>query len=110
MIAVSIVEELKTYVDLNNYYNLEKNELYKILDKQLSLIEFRIEEEGKKVCYIATMVYEDINHPKVELLRQFRDDVLNKYFLGRNFIKYYYKYSPRVVEKLKNGYANKKWS
>ena len=52
--------------------------------------------------YIATMVYEDINHPKVELLRQFRDDVLNKYFLGRNFIKYYYKYSPRVVEKLKN--------
>ncbi|MCZ8089985.1 MAG: phospholipase D-like domain-containing protein [Flavobacterium sp.] len=59
-------------------------------------------ELEKKSCYIATMVYEDINHPKVELLRKFRDDVLNEYFLGRGFIKYYYQYSPRLVEKLKN--------
>ncbi len=56
----------------------------------------------KKSCYLATHIYQDINHPNVEYFRNYRDDVLNKYFLGRIFIKYYYKYSPSLVLKLKN--------
>ena len=53
-------------------------------------------------CYIATMVYKDYNHPKVMVLRNFRDDFLSKYFVGREFIKFYYKYSPSIVELLKD--------
>lgn len=98
-----IIEELRKYIDVNNYHNLKTQELYKILDEKLKLIENRIKlKESQKSCYIATMVYEDINHPQVELLRQFRDNVLIKSFIGRVFIKYYYQYSPSLVEKLKN--------
>ncbi len=53
-------------------------------------------------CYIATMAYGDYDHPQVMELRRFRDDFLSKTIVGRSFIKLYYKYSPSMVEKLKN--------
>jgi hypothetical protein len=53
-------------------------------------------------CYIATMAYGDYDHPQVMILRQFRDEVLDKSSFGKWFIKIYYHYSPRLVEKLKN--------
>lgn len=53
-------------------------------------------------CYIATMAYGDYNHPQVIELRKFRDDFLSKSILGLYFIKFYYKYSPLLVEKLKD--------
>lgn len=53
-------------------------------------------------CYIATMAYGDYDHPQVMILRQFRDEVLDKSALGKWFIKTYYHYSPKLVERLKN--------
>lgn len=53
-------------------------------------------------CYIATMAYGDYDHPQVMILRQFRDDVLDKSAFGKWFIKTYYHYSPKLVERLKN--------
>ena len=53
-------------------------------------------------CYIATMAYGDYEHPQVLELRQFRDVFLSKTTLGLYFIRFYYKYSPLLVEKLKN--------
>lgn len=53
-------------------------------------------------CYIATMAYGNYEHPQVMELRKFRDEFLRKTLLGRNFIKLYYKYSPVLVEKLKD--------
>ena len=53
-------------------------------------------------CYIATMAYGNYDHPQVMILRQFRDEVLSKSQFGKWFIKTYYFYSPKLVEKLKN--------
>ena len=53
-------------------------------------------------CYIATLVYGDYNHPQVMLLRKFRDNVLLNNYFGKKFVKLYYRYSPRIVEKLRN--------
>ena len=55
-----------------------------------------------EVWYIATMVYGDYDHPNVLILRGFRDNYLKNTILGRWFILFYYKYSPKVVELLKN--------
>jgi hypothetical protein len=57
---------------------------------------------GSSGCYIATMAYGDYDHPQVIILRQFRDEVLDKSALGKWFIKTYYHYSPKLVERLKN--------
>jgi hypothetical protein len=53
-------------------------------------------------CYIATMAYGSYEHPQVLELRKFRDNTLSKSSFGRGFIKTYYKYSPRLVEHLKD--------
>ncbi|MCB0537811.1 MAG: hypothetical protein KDE33_09805, partial [Bacteroidetes bacterium] len=53
-------------------------------------------------CYIATMVYGDYDHPQVMVLRDFRDNFLQKYALGRSFINFYYKHSPNWVKKMEN--------
>ena len=53
-------------------------------------------------CYIATMAYGDYDHPQVLELRKFRDGFLSKTILGLYFIRFYYKYSPLLVKKLKN--------
>ena len=53
-------------------------------------------------CYIATMVYGDYGHPQVLVLREFRDNFLAHYVLGRAFISFYYKYSPGWVKALEH--------
>lgn len=61
-------------------------------------------EAERKVspCYIATMVYGDYNHPQVIKLRRIRDYKLQKTTSGRLFIQMYYKFSPTIVNRLKN--------
>lgn len=53
-------------------------------------------------CYIATMAYGNYDHPQVMELRSFRDEFLSKSVIGRRFIRLYYKYSPALVEKLRD--------
>ena len=53
-------------------------------------------------CYIATMVYGDYEHPQVLVLREFRDNFLAHYVLGKSFIRFYYKYSPGWVKALEH--------
>ncbi|WP_106764174.1 DUF2726 domain-containing protein [Pseudoruminococcus massiliensis] len=49
-------------------------------------------------CYVATCVYGSYDCPQVWTLRRFRDFKLSKSFLGRLFIKTYYKISPKIVK------------
>jgi len=67
-----------------------------------TLDKIRKDRQAQESCYIATMVYGDYNHPQVLVLRQFRDEILDKSILGRWFIKTYYYYSPKLVEHLKD--------
>lgn len=53
-------------------------------------------------CYIATMVYGSYEHPKVIILRRFRDGFLAKSQWGRNFINYYYRKSPGFVKRFEH--------
>jgi hypothetical protein len=60
------------------------------------------EQSKRRGCYIATAVYGDYDAPQVLTLRRFRDEVLMKSKAGQIFVAYYYKYSPRLAEKLKD--------
>lgn len=102
-------EELKSFVDNNDN---SKHSL-RVLKQSVKTYERHLyhyindynevkKRNSEKSCYIATMVYGDINHPKVELFRNFRDNTLINYNFGRVFIKYYYRYSPNWVQFLNN--------
>ncbi|UUV21819.1 CFI-box-CTERM domain-containing protein [Paenimyroides aestuarii] len=62
----------------------------------------RNDDESSSNCYIATVCYGNINAHEVEELRRFRDYRLSKNKWGKLFIRYYYRYSPKISQKLKN--------
>lgn len=51
----------------------------------------------KDNCFIATAAYGSIMEPQVKILRSFRDQYLQPNFLGKIFIKAYYKMSPPMA-------------
>ena len=55
-------------------------------------------KKKKRGCYIATCVYGSYDCPQVWVLRRYRDYKLSKSFLGRTFIKMYYRISPVIVK------------
>ena len=53
-------------------------------------------------CYIATAVYGSYDSPEVIILRRFRDNVLQRHWWGRLFVRIYYFVSPPIAKWLKN--------
>lgn len=93
--------------DLINTLSKIKNNYPKINEEYRNFI-LEVEKvlnNKKEGCYIATAVYGDYNADEVLVLRKFRDNFLQKYFLGRNFIKLYYAISPTLAKKLKSEYT-----
>lgn len=52
---------------------------------------------GESECFIATATYGTPYAEEIDLLRDFRDDVLLRITLGRFFVKMYYLFSPPVA-------------
>lgn len=48
-------------------------------------------------CFIATAAMGSSDNGKVELLRDFRDEVLKRSIFGRLFIRFYYRVSPPIA-------------
>ncbi|GEM_PF-4370064 len=90
---------LENFITSQEYDNRIKSDLKSLIANYNYQKNFK-EIESKK-CYIATLAYGDNNHQKVQSFRDFRDDYLINYSFGKLFIKYYYKYSPRIVGVLK---------
>lgn len=57
-------------------------------------------QKKKEGCYIATTAYGSEHHPSVETLRRYRDIVLSKSWLGKQFIETYYRISPGIARQL----------
>ena len=51
-------------------------------------------------CFIASCAFESHSHPTVRTLCHFRDQVLKKHPSGRQFVKFYYRFSPGVAKGL----------
>lgn len=58
-------------------------------------------QQQKSGCYIATAVYGSYDAPEVLKLRDFRDQTLARFALGRGFIWVYYRVSPPIAHWLR---------
>ncbi len=56
------------------------------------------EESPGEDCFIATAVYESPSALEIDLLRDFRDEVLLETGLGRQLVDFYYRNSPPLAE------------
>jgi hypothetical protein len=100
---VQTIGEMDISSELRTHYTNNRSSLYS-LKNQLADVKASssTSSSSSNGCYIATMAYGDYDHPQVLVLRKFRDEKLSKSAFGRGFIKTYYRYSPMLVEKLKN--------
>ncbi len=55
-------------------------------------------ESGSWKCFIATATYGSYLDPHVKVLRDFRDKFLLTNRLGKEFVKFYYRHSPKVAK------------
>lgn len=97
----NIVRELKS-----RFKESSSSKIREEIDNVISEMTTEIDNKKSKNegCYIATMVYQDYNHPKVITLRVFRDEVLKKYHLGKWLVSKYYKYSPSFVKSMQDSF------
>lgn len=96
-----VIDNMKKYAF--SKFSTHKPELINVLKKFKK--EFANTSSGG--CYIATTLYNDYEAKEVRVLRHYRDNFLNKYFLGRIFINIYYFISPYFLKFLKHKFINK---
>lgn len=82
------IKDHKKFENLNNKYASNTSKVVEEMNKR-----------NDKRCYIATAVFGAYSSETI-LLRKWRDDKLSKSFLGRIFIKLYYKFSPLLLRGL----------
>jgi hypothetical protein len=58
----------------------------------------RIESKSGATCFVASVAYDDPNHPDVMFLRGFRDKVLSQSELGHSFIAWYWRTGPKLAK------------
>ncbi|MCM1500838.1 MAG: hypothetical protein NC124_20460, partial [Clostridium sp.] len=83
--------------DICNYFEFAKYWAFDYTEEDRERRNIKLENakaNHKEGCYIATAVYGGYDHPKVMVLRRYRDEILKKSFWGRVFIKVYYSVSP----------------
>ena len=84
------------------YYPLDEERVDEIVLSNNSLSDI-LKSEGYEIkeiasgCYVATCVYHGYSKNEVNVLRRYRDECLNKHFLGRIFIRCYYTISPSLI-------------
>lgn len=101
--VINLMSGMDMVYELRNRFNQNKTTISHI-QSQLNQVTNRQSSSSSSSggCYIATMAYGSYEHPQVIELRKFRDNTLTKTTFGRGFIKIYYKYSPKLVELLKD--------
>jgi hypothetical protein len=53
-------------------------------------------------CFIASIAFESRNDPTLIILRAFRNQILSTHFLGKSFIRFYYRWSPGLANRLQH--------
>ncbi|MDD3884030.1 MAG: hypothetical protein PHW66_03770 [Gallionella sp.] len=58
----------------------------------------RIESKSGATCFVASVAYDDPNHPDVMWLRWYRDNMLCYSKIGRRFIDWYWRCGPKIAK------------
>lgn len=99
-------EMLSRFLRFTPVYNTiirkAEKEVRKAKNKQAFLHLLKLCDAQASRCFIANEAFGSRIDPTVMLLCQFRDEVLRDHLLGRKFIAFYYRKSPKYAQMLRN--------
>lgn len=72
--------------------------------------DMKIESKSGATCFVASVAFDDPNHPDVMFLRTYRDTVLQNSKLGRSFIAWYWQTGPKLATLVSRSTAMKNFS
>lgn len=67
---------------------------------QIQLTTTELSQKKNEGCFIATAAVGNYDHPKVVFLRNYRDSYLLKSYAGKLLVRFYYKISPPIANKI----------
>lgn len=99
LLKLSPLEAVKKHYESNNS---------SIKDSKKYVDDLFKKNNKKNGCFIATACFDNYDAPEVIIFRNFRDNYLQKYYLGQNFIRLYYHTSPPIAKLIsKSEFAKK---
>ena len=69
-----------------------------VTDSKTGAGNMRIESKSGATCFVASVAYDDPNHPDVMFLRLFRDQALCHHEIGKAFIVWYWQNGPKLAK------------
>lgn len=88
------IQAIKLYRDGSNCSLKEAKDYVERLEGIGNISQLKHNKTKFEGCFVATICYGDYNAPEVLLLREFRDNVLLNYVIGKIFVRLYYLFSP----------------
>lgn len=104
----SIEDHIDTFNMLDKGGPLTRHKI--ISDIKTGAGSMKIEGKAGATCFVASVAYDDPNHPDVMFLRAYRDTVLKSSPLGRGFIAWYWRNGPRLAKIVSRSSALKRAS
>lgn len=97
VVGKKVVEDhIQTFEMLDKKGKLTRQSV--VTDVKTGAGNMRIESKSGATCFVASVAYDDPNHPDVMYLRLFRDSVLAKNKLGVAFIAWYWRNGPKLAK------------
>lgn len=105
MVPVNVGEQQRG--QLLSMYDIWRDQLSKIDPQKVGdfpnaesilSVSLKKAESANSMCFVATACYGDGDHSSVVILRNFRDEILQTFPLGRAFVRLYYKRSPIIAQ------------
>lgn len=112
--STSTVRDYKREAEHKNLAESDRQEIRQIMEKQdcdlpkAVMIHYNNLMSPNSPCFIATASYGSPIHAEIDILRDFRDQVLLKNAVGEKFVTLYYRFSPYIADKIdSNGKSGK---
>lgn len=103
-------KRLEDHIDAFNMLDKSKKlTVHKLITESKSATgSLRVESKSGATCFVASVAYDDPNHPDVMFLRGFRDNILSQSKSGRSFIGWYWVNGPRLAKIVGKSFALRK--
>ena len=98
---LTYISEIKDTISVSSFKRITQIDDNEIVSNNVSKNTYPNKPKKDGWCFISTAAYGTTVAPKLDLLRWYRDNVLIKNKIGKASLEFYFRYSPKIANKLR---------